>query len=164
MKLADMCASISKREKALIITAMVVVVGVIVAYVVIMFQEGQPRLTAAPPKGPTARIGTGLPAVKILGSIDVAKSKNPFEVPAQYQEQRNSTTPARPIASLQPIKPVLSGILFSGGSKLAIFEYHGNSEMVGPGAALGQYSVVSITDSQVILAGPEGQLVMNIGR
>jgi len=113
-------------------------------------------------------------AVELPVKTDLPASsvKNPFLIPPQYQVRKEippaasgSNATAGPPAQ-KPVNaiPVLSGIIASGSTKMAILELGGNSDTVGVGSTLGGYTVASITDSQVVLNGPEGRQVLNIGR
>lgn len=109
--------------------------------------------------------------------------KDPFYVPAEYQEQgknakiptaassrvqakqspaKSSTAPQAAVKAVQ--SPVARGILHSGGQTVAILEYAGESREYAKGEKIGPYRVVSIYTEWITLEGPEGTLSLKVGR
>jgi hypothetical protein len=122
---------------------------------------------------PTAAKQVIAAEMPVKTDLPAASVKNPFLVPPQYQvrkETPNAASGSSATAGLPAQKPVnatppvLSGIMASGSTKMAILELGGSSDTLGIGGTLGGYTVTSITDSQVVLNGPEGRMVLNIGR
>lgn len=108
--------------------------------------------------------------------------KDPFYVPAEYQEQKKnegtqtavsraqtgqfsakaSAVPQSAVKAVQ--SPVARGILHSGGKTVAILEYAGESREYAKGEKIGPYRVVSIYTEWITLEGPEGTLSLKVGR
>lgn len=113
-------------------------------------------------------------AVAIAAKQDMPETgmKNPFRVPPQYQAHKetapatlNSNIPAAsPASNPVSVIPVVSGIITRGAAKAAIVELDGNSDVWWVDDTISGYTVVAITDTQVVLNGPEGRQVLNIGR
>jgi hypothetical protein len=166
MTLTEKIQALSPREKGLMAALSAAVMVAVASYVYPLLNSPQPVSTQAGPPVPQAKAASpvALPSAKTLTVTEV---KDPFQVPPQYQvkkevKQASDSGPANQ-APASPV-PLLNGIMSSGGTKTAILDLAGNSDTVGIGGSIGAYTVDSITDTQVVLTGPEGRRVLNIGR
>lgn len=171
MNISATFQALSQREKALL---GLLGIAVLITACVYIFPLLFPKKTVSsqaviPPSVPVKQaVLMEMPANHALPAANV---KNPFQVPPQYKVRKETTsaapagtTPSGPVPKPVGAIPALSGIIASGSTKMAILELGGNSDTVGVGGTLGGYTVASITDTQVVLSGPDGPLVVNIGR
>lgn len=158
-----------KQQKKLLLTVLgsaVLVTGCVYTF---------PRLFAADTAGsevvaqppPALKQAAGMTKMPVKRVVPAANIKNPFQIPAHYQmpkEAAGSNSPAGSVPNPAAMIPALSGIITRGMVKVAILDLGGNSEILETGGSFGEYTVTSITATQVVLHGPSGRLVLHIGR
>lgn len=66
--------------------------------------------------------------------------------------------------SLKDTSPKLTGIVNSNDSYVAIIEYNGRSHYVKADDIVGSYKTVKITLQEALLSGPNGELILQLGR
>lgn len=172
MSLSAKFQALTQREKVLfsVLGLAILITGCVYVYPLLFAEKTMGSKVAAPPPVPAKQIGPAATEISTKRDLPIADVKNPFQVPAQYQVRKETTSaPAVHTASGPAIKPVsvvpvLSGIIAGGSVKMAILELGGDSDTVGVGGTFGGYTVASITETQVVLSGPEGRQVLNIGR
>jgi type II secretory pathway component PulC len=166
MSLSDTLQSLTQREKVLggVLGIVMLATGSMYIFSMLSSEKTMRSQVVMPLPAPARQDPTEIPIMKDLQTANI---KNPFQVPPQYQV-RKETTPSSPggVPMPKPVSgiPILCGIIASGPIKMAILELGGNSDTLGIGDTLGGYTIVSITDIQVVLNGPEGRQVLNIGR
>jgi hypothetical protein len=168
MKLPATFQSCSQREKVLlaVLGIAILVTGYIYIFPLLAVAKTESPPVSMPP--PAQAKQAVLAEAPVKSNVPPAKIKNPFQVPAQYRV-RQETVPTENMPGGQvynPVtySPVLNGIVTSGSTKMAIIDFGGNSDTLGVGGTIGQYTVAVITDTQVVLNGPEGRQVLNLGR
>jgi len=160
---------LSRREKILCAVLGMVVLMAVCAYV---FPLLTAKKTASVPVGaPAQAVQTAAPSVTVVRQeLPAANMKNPFLVPPQYRVPKETPVTA-PVGNVsvetdaKPLQtvPVLSGIVVSGATRMAILEWGGESETLTVGSSFKGFRVVSISDTQAVLDGPAGRKALNIG-
>lgn len=176
MNLSATLQALTPREKLSlgVLGIVLLIAGGVYVYPLLVYEKTADAPITAPPAAVQPK-RANVPEAPVQPYIPVVNMKNPFLVPPQYQVRKEAAAPAasanNPPASGQAsaqkpvnIGPVLTGIATSGTMKKAILELDGNSDTYGVGDAIGGYTVTWITDTQVVLNGPAGRQVLNIGR
>lgn len=174
MNISASFQALSQREKTLLVILGIVVLMAIgtVAFPLLATKE-----TVRPPVSPPAQSVQSVAAVRAVQQPTPADNlKNPFFVPPQHRVAKETAvtavsgaTPAGSIpgaatAKQVNVQPVLSGIVVRGAARMAIIEIGGESETLEVGGSFKGYRVVSISDNQTVLEGPEGHNILNIRR
>ena len=61
-------------------------------------------------------------------------------------------------------KPILTGVVMGDGDKVAIIGLNGENRWYRVGSMIGAYKLLSIHSDSVTLWGPQGKLVLEVGR
>lgn len=107
---------------------------------------------------------------------DDTRMRDPFAAPKKAQEKiektkvkkepesSNSSYTRKNPVTMSGKTPVLTGIIGSENRFIAIIEYDGESKQCLQGSVVGVYSVRAIDEFRVILNGPNGDVVLTVGR
>ena len=111
------------------------------------------------------------PPVMPQGHQAEAVVKDPFAIPPQYQKKDEPPAVSQPqdksfMAENNENKaiPNLTGIVGSADKQLAILEYQTESRAYQVNDVIGPYRITAIYDQSVVLAGPNGNQTLTLGR
>lgn len=99
--------------------------------------------------------------------------RDPFAVPIQFQQQQQPVSaapagagqgPQSPAGKTRGPLPVVQGIVGAGDAKVAILADGADSRSYRTGERIGAYVITAISNSSVTLRGPEGIVVVPMGR
>lgn len=104
------------------------------------------------------------------GYNPAAVVRDPFAMPAQFQQQSPNAVPITGVGRSQQadkvrdVLPAVQGIVSAGNVKVAIIAVGSDSQSYRIGDRVGSYVIASISTSSVTLKGPEGTVVVPMGR
>lgn len=163
--LAEKFQVLSQREKVLgsILGMAVLIAGLTYVLPFVVSQQPASASVEIPPITPNT---ASKPVITPAPKLNMDNLKNPFNIPPVYQVKNKSTADHAPPGNrLQSsTQPVLHGVISNEKTQMAILEWHGQSETLGVDGSIGEYTVTAIVDNQVMLDGPEGQVVLTLGR
>lgn len=148
------------------------VLGAISALMIGLNQYPQPPQAAPAPVGQQAELTpVSASAERVLpnGYNPAAAVRDPFAMPAQYQQPIN----AAPVAGVgrgqqadkvREVLPKVQGIVGAGATKVAIIAVGADSSSYRINQRVGSYVITAITNNSVTLQGPEGISVVSMGR
>lgn len=156
-----------------LLAAMVVCCAVLLVF---LYYDDQPETAHAPAaivEDTPARI-TPAQGRMPIGFEPGKVLRDPFAVPKQFAPISESAaveaalpTAVRSIPSAKRTavaKPVLTGVVGADGKWAAIIRFGDDSRSYQLGEYAGSYQIVAITVNSVTVTGPEGALVLPVGR
>lgn len=96
--------------------------------------------------------------------------RDPFAMPAQFQPQSPQTAPitgagrSQQDGNVRVTLPEVQGIVGAGAAKVAILAVGPDSRSYRTGEKAGAYVITAISNNSVTLRGPEGTVVVPLGR
>lgn len=158
---------ITKRRLAALLA-----IGAIVAGAAYYVKTSQPAEAPPPPGKPAAGSVTIKPVMPKGYQTGVAL-RDPFALsatqqPASAAQSTGASAPETPEAKQagkgQAARPVLTGVVTGGSAKAAIIRYGGESRSYQVDEFVGPYQLLAIAEDAVTLRGPDGKLVLAVGK
>lgn len=149
------------------------VLGTVSALMIGLNQYPQPP-QAAP--GPVVKQEDLMPMSASAGGVlpnghnPAAVVRDPFAMPVEFQQQPvNPATIAgagrgQQADKVRDMLPVVQGIVSAGAAKVAIMAVGSDSRSYRIGERVGSYVIMDISNSSVTLKGPEGTILVPMGR
>ncbi|VBB09416.1 Hypothetical protein LUCI_4706 [Lucifera butyrica] len=139
--------------------------------------EAPPAGPAGSVPSPVAKAGqplSGRPVMPQGYQAAAEPLRDPFAVPPEYAVKEEPPAVAAPAGTMPdlPEKPgneklpvlKLTGIAAAGENRAAIIEAGKVTRSYMPGDSVGAYQVTAIGQDSVTLQGPQGEMVLEIGR
>ena len=131
-----------------------------------------PQTAVAPPPGTTAPGSVTVKPVMPKGYQPGVALRDPFALPETQQpvSAAQPTGAIAPASSPQPgnkaqaARPVLTGVVAGGSAKAAIIRYGGESRSYQVNEFIGPYQLLAVYEDSVTLWGPDGKLVLTVGK
>jgi hypothetical protein len=165
--------------------AVVVIAALLLAGTTILYLNTFSPAAAPPSLQPAHPLQiTGLPAkpTVLKGYAQEATMRDPFALPLELQQTAIPRGPApgagglgsggaggyvasaRESAPLLPTLPKLSGVVSTGNFRMAVLQYGTESRSYRVNEHIGPYELIAVSDDSVTLSGPEGKIVLTVGR
>ncbi|MDR3559850.1 MAG: hypothetical protein P4N59_00220 [Negativicutes bacterium] len=155
----------SRRSLLTVLTALVLASGM---------YYNMPHVSLAPADSPPPADNGAFPAKSSFTQYQPdLPARDPFAIPAEFLpkaavDTTNWSAPATPTAPViirpKEVPPVLTGVIVAGNSKSAILQYGADSRSYQKGDFVGPYQISAINQNSVTLRGPNGTIVVSIGR
>lgn len=145
------------------------VLGAISALMIGLNQYPDPPQAAPGPVGKQEEVMSVADGVLPQGYNPNAVIRDPFAIPIQYQQQPNVAIPAgvgrdQQTGKTREALPVVQGIVGAGTAKAAILSTGSESRSYRVNERVGSYVITAISNNSVTLQGPEGTVVVPMGR
>lgn len=149
------------------------ILGAVSALMIGLNQYPQPP-QAAP--GPVGKQEALMPMSASAGGVlpnghnPAAIVRDPFAMPIEFQQQAVNPVPAagagrgQQADKVRDMLPVVQGIVSAGAAKVAIIAVGADSRSYRIGEQAGSYAITDISNSSVTLKGPEGTILVPMGR
>lgn len=131
----------------------------------IMYYANTPQVSLSPAVPSTQAEPANLtidPPVK-KSYTPVLPTRDPFAMPSEFQPKSVVVSQGN-VNKPKEISPVLTGLIMAGNSGSAIIQYGADSRSYRTGDFVGPNQVTAISKNTVTLQGPNGTLVLSIGR